>query len=188
GVFFGIGEPVAQYMPPGYWAFDPQVTPEKPEYGHDPAAARRLLAEAGHPGGVDFEMLRPSLDDHRAVAEATVPMRAQRRPREHPGGRGAHDVGDVLRQAGGQLLPRHGGAVPGPDDRLPGEPARPVRQPVEHHDARVRTGLAGRALRGHARGPAPRHPPDGRGGEEDLEELPPPRAPPAQRVDRQGRV
>ncbi|GAA3049291.1 hypothetical protein GCM10010464_11900 [Pseudonocardia yunnanensis] len=77
GVFFGIGEPVAQYMPPDYWAYDPAVTPDGPDNNYDPAAARRLLAEAGYPNGVDFEMLVPSLDDHRAVAEALVPMLAE---------------------------------------------------------------------------------------------------------------
>ncbi|MBM9465908.1 ABC transporter substrate-binding protein [Nakamurella leprariae] len=74
GVFFGIGNPVAQYLPPDYWAFDNDVTPENPEYAYDPEKARQLLAEAGYPDGVDFEMLVPGLDDHRAVAEALVPM------------------------------------------------------------------------------------------------------------------
>ncbi|GAA1386024.1 ABC transporter substrate-binding protein [Pseudonocardia kongjuensis] len=77
GVFFGIGTPVAQYMPPDYWAFDPTVTPENPDYAYDPERARALLAEAGHPDGVDFEMIVPGLDDHRAVAEALVPMLAE---------------------------------------------------------------------------------------------------------------
>jgi peptide/nickel transport system substrate-binding protein len=77
GVFFGIGEPVAQYMPPDYWAYDQGVSPDDPAYNYDPAKARTLLAEAGYPNGVDFEMLVPSLDDHRAVAEAIVPMLAE---------------------------------------------------------------------------------------------------------------
>jgi peptide/nickel transport system substrate-binding protein len=77
GVFFGIGQPVAQYMPPDYWAYNPDVTPDHPDHGYNPDRARQLLDEAGHPGGVDFEMLVPSLDDHRAVAEALVPMLAE---------------------------------------------------------------------------------------------------------------
>jgi peptide/nickel transport system substrate-binding protein len=74
GVFFGIGKPVAQYMPPAYWAYDAAITPDDPNYNYDPEKAKRLLAEAGYPNGVDFEMLVPGLDDHRAVAEALVPM------------------------------------------------------------------------------------------------------------------
>jgi peptide/nickel transport system substrate-binding protein len=77
GVFFGIGSPVAQYLPPDHWAFDPDVTPENPEYAYNPERARELLAEAGYPDGVDFEFVVPGLDDHRAVAEAIVPMLAE---------------------------------------------------------------------------------------------------------------
>ncbi|MGY1638720.1 ABC transporter substrate-binding protein [Geodermatophilus sp. SYSU D00742] len=77
GVFFGLGEPVAQFMPPDHWAYNPDVTPDNDEYGYDPQRARELLAEAGYPDGVEFEWLVPSLDDHRAVAEALVPMLAE---------------------------------------------------------------------------------------------------------------
>lgn len=77
GVFFGIGEPVAQYLPPDHWANNPDVSPDDPRYNYDPDKARALLAEAGYPDGVDFEMLVPSLDDHRAVATALVPMLAE---------------------------------------------------------------------------------------------------------------
>jgi len=77
GVFFGIGEPVAQLVPPDHWAHHPGIGAEDPQYGYDPERARALLAEAGHPDGVDFEMIVPGLDDHRAVAEALVPMLAE---------------------------------------------------------------------------------------------------------------
>ncbi len=77
GVFFGLGEPVAQYMPPDYWAYDPEVTPDDAEYGYDPEKAKQLLAEAGYPDGVEIEWLVPALDDHRAAAEAIIPMLAE---------------------------------------------------------------------------------------------------------------
>lgn len=83
GVFFGIGEPVAQLIPPGHWAYDPAVTPESDAYRYDPERAKALLAEAGHPDGVDFELLIPALDDHRAVSEAVVPMLAEAGMRAH---------------------------------------------------------------------------------------------------------
>ena len=77
GVFFGAGEPVAQMLPPDHWAYHPDVTPDNPDYGYDPERAEELLAEAGYADGVDFELLIPGLDDHRALAEAMVPMFAE---------------------------------------------------------------------------------------------------------------
>ncbi len=77
GVFFGLSSPVAQFMPPEYWAYDESVQPDDPRFSYDPEKARQLLAEAGYPDGVDFEMVVPSLDDHRAVAEALLPMLAE---------------------------------------------------------------------------------------------------------------
>lgn len=43
GLLFGLGRPLATPVMSLYWAHDPSVTP----YPHDPARARRLLAEAG---------------------------------------------------------------------------------------------------------------------------------------------
>lgn len=77
GVFFGIGEPVAQLVPPDHWAHHPGIGAEDPQYGYDPERARALLAEAGHPDGLEFDMLIPALDDHRTVAEAVIPMLAE---------------------------------------------------------------------------------------------------------------
>jgi peptide/nickel transport system substrate-binding protein len=77
GVFFGLSTPVAQFMPPEYWAYHEDVQPDDPRWSYDPDKARQLLAEAGHPDGVEFEMVVPSLDDHRAVAEALLPMLAE---------------------------------------------------------------------------------------------------------------
>ncbi|MBM9468925.1 ABC transporter substrate-binding protein [Nakamurella leprariae] len=77
GVFFGLDLPVAQYMPPDYWAYDPNVAADDPRWNYDVEKAKALLAEAGYPDGVDFEMLVPGLDDHRAIAEALQPMLAE---------------------------------------------------------------------------------------------------------------
>jgi peptide/nickel transport system substrate-binding protein len=77
GIFFGAGQPTSQLIPPGHWAYNPDVAPDSPEYGYDPDRARELLAEAGYPDGVDFEFLIPALDDHRAISEAVIPMLAE---------------------------------------------------------------------------------------------------------------
>ncbi|MCW0215416.1 MAG: ABC transporter substrate-binding protein [Pseudonocardia sp.] len=74
GVFFGYGKPVAQFLPPDHWGYDPTVTPDAPEYNLDPARARSLLAEAGYPDGAEIEFLVPGIDSHRSAAEALVPM------------------------------------------------------------------------------------------------------------------
>lgn len=75
GIFFGAGQPTSQLIPPGHWAYNPDVSLE--EYGYDPDRARELLAEAGYPDGADFEFLIPALDDHRAISEAVIPMLAE---------------------------------------------------------------------------------------------------------------
>lgn len=77
GVFFGAGEPIAQNLAPDHWAYDPTVVPDNSDYAYDPELAKKLLAEAGYPNGFEFEMLVPALDDHRAIAEAVVPMLAE---------------------------------------------------------------------------------------------------------------
>lgn len=77
GVFFGAGIPVTQHVPPGNWAYHPDITPENERFTHDPELARELLDEAGHSEGIDLEMIIPGLDDHRALGEALVPMLAE---------------------------------------------------------------------------------------------------------------
>ena len=49
----GIAEPTVQTLPKGHWAHDPSLDGT---YRHDPVLARRLLAEAGHPNGVEIEI------------------------------------------------------------------------------------------------------------------------------------
>lgn len=48
----GLAEPTVQTLPKGHWAFDPSL---EGSYAHDPALARRLLAEAGHADGLEIE-------------------------------------------------------------------------------------------------------------------------------------
>jgi dipeptide transport system substrate-binding protein len=46
-VYQGAATPARSPIPPGLWAYDPTL----PAVPYDPAAAKRLLAEAGHQGG-----------------------------------------------------------------------------------------------------------------------------------------
>ncbi|MDQ2079580.1 ABC transporter substrate-binding protein [Xanthobacteraceae bacterium Astr-EGSB] len=48
----GLGVPAQTMLPPGYWAHDSSVDNF---YTHDPDRARRLLAEAGHPNGIEIQ-------------------------------------------------------------------------------------------------------------------------------------
>jgi peptide/nickel transport system permease protein/peptide/nickel transport system substrate-binding protein len=48
----GLGVPAQTMLPPGYWAHDPSVDRF---YKHDPEKARSLLAEAGHPNGIEIQ-------------------------------------------------------------------------------------------------------------------------------------
>lgn len=70
-LFGGTGSVATQLLPPSVLAWNPEV--HGPRY--DPDRARRLLAEAGYPGGcaTDFWYLpipRPMWPDPRAAAEA----------------------------------------------------------------------------------------------------------------------
>lgn len=50
----GIGEPATSLLPKSHWAHDPTLGEF---YRYDPAQARKLLAEAGHPDGVDLHII-----------------------------------------------------------------------------------------------------------------------------------
>jgi peptide/nickel transport system permease protein/peptide/nickel transport system substrate-binding protein len=53
----GVGPGAAwQSVPPSFWTYSKGVT----DWKHDPAAAKQLLAQAGHPNGVSIPMCFPS--------------------------------------------------------------------------------------------------------------------------------
>lgn len=63
----GLAEPTVQTLPKGHWAHAPTLDNT---YKHDPALARRLLAEAGHPNGVDIEIF--AANDQRSQQRQEV--------------------------------------------------------------------------------------------------------------------
>lgn len=72
---FGIGTPTVQVFPPGYYAYNPDYGLD--HYPHDPARARELLAEAGHPEGVTIELLVLSRPQYVQFAEVLQAMLAE---------------------------------------------------------------------------------------------------------------
>lgn len=67
--------PAQQVFPAGYWANDPNVKADF--YKYDPAAARRLLAEAGLPNGFSFTTVVINVPFYSAQAEAIQGQFAQ---------------------------------------------------------------------------------------------------------------
>ncbi len=69
-VYQGAGEPAKTLLPPTIWAYDGDL----PDYPHDVAAAKKLLAEAGLAGGFTTDLWampvqRPYNPDARRIAE-----------------------------------------------------------------------------------------------------------------------
>jgi len=71
-ILHGVEQPASAFTPPGIEGYAP------PEGARsDPAEARRLLAEAGHPGGQglpQLELMFNSSENHRVIAEAVQDM------------------------------------------------------------------------------------------------------------------
>jgi ABC-type transport system substrate-binding protein len=62
---FGTGEPMWMYFPKSHWAY---IDSTVPTYQFDAAAAKKLLADAGHPDGITFDMVhQPDATDSRAA-------------------------------------------------------------------------------------------------------------------------
>ena len=69
-VYGGAGQPAKNLLPPIMWGYNDSIT----DYPHDPAAAKKLLAEAGYPDGFDADLWampvqRPYNPDARRIAE-----------------------------------------------------------------------------------------------------------------------
>jgi peptide/nickel transport system substrate-binding protein len=80
GAAGGLGRPASQMVGPGIFGYEPSI----PVPSRDVAAARRLLAEAGHPKGLDL-VLEQRADRHgdaiaRQLADAGIRVRVVTRP------------------------------------------------------------------------------------------------------------
>jgi dipeptide transport system substrate-binding protein len=69
-VFQGAGQVAKNPIPPTLWSYNDKVQ----DYAYDPAKARALLAQAGHPNGLDVELwylpvTRPYNPDGKRMAE-----------------------------------------------------------------------------------------------------------------------
>ncbi|MGI6855130.1 ABC transporter substrate-binding protein [Mesorhizobium sp. 1B3] len=65
----GLGVPTVQTLPASHWAYNPEL---EGTYKHDPELAIKLLAEAGHPDGVDVEMFVPNTQAFQQKGEVLV--------------------------------------------------------------------------------------------------------------------
>ena len=69
-VYLGAGQPAKNLIPPTMWSYNDAIQP----WPHDPAAAKKLLAEAGFPDGFETDLWampvqRPYNPDARRIAE-----------------------------------------------------------------------------------------------------------------------
>lgn len=65
----GLGAPTVQTLPSSHWAYNPEL---EGTYKYDPELAIKLLAEAGHPDGVDVEMFVPNTQAFQQKGEVLV--------------------------------------------------------------------------------------------------------------------
>lgn len=83
-MLLGYGSTSNQLIPHGVFGYHPGL----PELAYDPATARRLLAEAGFPGGVDLTLVLPQLrltlgqELQRQMEPAMIRLKLQALPRE----------------------------------------------------------------------------------------------------------
>lgn len=67
---FGYGETTDQPFPKGYVAYDPR---SENAYPHDPAKARKLLAEAGHRAGdIELDLVIPAEDPAAEIVQSQL--------------------------------------------------------------------------------------------------------------------
>ncbi len=63
----GIGEPANTLLPKAHWAYDASL---ENVYKYDPEYSRKLLAEAGHPNGIELSVI--GWNDQRAVQRQEI--------------------------------------------------------------------------------------------------------------------
>lgn len=63
----GVGEPATTLLPKAHWAHDPTL---ENIYRYDPEYARKLLAEAGHPNGLELNVI--GWNDQRSVQRQEI--------------------------------------------------------------------------------------------------------------------
>lgn len=79
GAMYGYGEPIGSHFPPRNAAW----VDLSGRYAHDPQAARRLLADAGYPQGIDISLKLPPTPYARRSGEIVAAQLAQAGIRAH---------------------------------------------------------------------------------------------------------